>query len=284
MAKYSFIIPAYNVEKYIEQTINSIILQDFNDYEIIIVDDCSTDNTYNICTKYLNKKIKVYKNSSHKGVSYARNLAIEKSKGEYLIFVDGDDFVDKNALKTLEFRINKDNPDCVICNFKTIMESNNRRAVNSENIQRRNVYKKSKSEVLEYLYRLRMIFAVWRFVVKAKIIKDNNIRFTEGIVHEDEEWVPQMLLACETFTVQELPYYNYRVRDNSIMTNNDYKYKVKCLLRVCNNLLDYSDVVNNKYEKVFLQRCVYKNLFQSYLNIRKNSNPLKPIKTRKFKK
>lgn len=284
MIKYSFIIPAYNVEEYIEKTLLSILSQESDDYEVIVVDDCSTDKTLEICNKYKSKKIKIIANSVHKGVSQSRNVAIEKSKGEYLIFVDGDDFIDKDALKNLDFRIKKDNPDCVICNFKTVMETTNRRPVNSENIKRKNVYNKSKSEVLEYIYRLRMIFAVWRFVVKSKIVKDNKIKFIENIVHEDEEWVPRMLLACNSFTVQEKPYYNYRVRNNSIMTSNDYKYKVRCLLHVCNSLLDYSDAIENDYEKEFLQRCVYKNLFQSYLNIRKNSNPLKPIKTRKYKK
>ena len=100
---FSIIIPVYNCEKYIEETLNSIFEQDFNDYEVICIDDCSTDNSYNFLLKAQeqHKNLKVIKNTVNMHQGAARNRGIEASKGKYLWFVDSDDLLEKNALKNL---------------------------------------------------------------------------------------------------------------------------------------------------------------------------------------
>ena len=281
MIKFSIIIPTFNVDIYIEQAIDSVINQNYNEFEIIIVDDGSTDDTIKKCKKYSNPNIKLI-TIDHAGVSVARNVGINNATGDYLIFLDGDDYLEPFLLESAN-NLLRSNVDCIIGMFNTIKEKGIKKDIFCENVLRRNIKNKSQDLVLEYLYRLRLIFTVWRFIVKTSIVK-NKILFHEGIIHEDEEWVPQMLLNCKTFDVLNKPYYNYRLRKNSLMTSYDNEiYRAKCQIDVAQNLLSMTNQYDKQYQKMFLQRCAYKIIFQSYLTLRKNSSPIKPIKTRKYR-
>ena len=102
MIYFSIIIPAYNAEKYIELCLDSISKQSFNDYELIIINDGSTDHTFNICNRFaLNKKQIHLINKENAGVSVARNVGLQQAEGEYVLFVDADDILYPNALSTL---------------------------------------------------------------------------------------------------------------------------------------------------------------------------------------
>ena len=118
--KYSIIIPIYNTEKYLEKCLNSIINN--NNIEIILIDDASIDNSYEICLEYSKKydNIKVFHNEKNKGVSYCRNLGILNSKGEYLIFIDSDDTLYENTINKIDKKINKNNDIYFFKNYKII--------------------------------------------------------------------------------------------------------------------------------------------------------------------
>ena len=117
--KFSIIIPAYNAENSIQKSIDSILNQTYNNYEIIVVNDGSTDNTINLIEK--NSKIKII-NQKNLGVSSARNTGIENAKGDFIAFIDADDYIEKNYLEEFNNIIEKYNPDLIICG---INESNN---------------------------------------------------------------------------------------------------------------------------------------------------------------
>ena len=102
MIKYSFIVPCYNGEKYIVKCLDSILKQTSNNYEVIVINDGSTDNSINIINKYKNDKKIVIINQDNMGLSLARNNGINKAKGEYLIFVDCDDYIQNDFLKTID--------------------------------------------------------------------------------------------------------------------------------------------------------------------------------------
>ena len=101
--KFSIIVPVYNVEKYLEKCLESILNQTFKDFEAIIVNDGSTDNSQEIIDKYVNKDQKIFKSfkKENGGLSDARNFGIERAKGEYIVFLDSDDYIDENLLNTL---------------------------------------------------------------------------------------------------------------------------------------------------------------------------------------
>lgn len=104
----SIIIPVYNAEKFIEDTINTVINQTYDNYEIILIDDCSTDNSVNIINKYLTSNIKLYKNKENIGVGLTRNVGIKHSKGDYIAFLDADDLWDKEKLEK-QFKFMRNN-------------------------------------------------------------------------------------------------------------------------------------------------------------------------------
>ena len=111
--KISIIIPVYNVEKYLERCLNSIRNQSYDNLEVIMIDDCSTDNSYEICQKYEEKyNFKLLKNNDNKGLSYTRNRGIKESTGDYIGFIDSDDYVDSNYYESLLKNI-KENDICV---------------------------------------------------------------------------------------------------------------------------------------------------------------------------
>lgn len=121
MTKYSIIVPVYNSEDYIEDCIQSLLEQTYSDFEVIIINDCSTDNSFRICKKFEKKYpfIRVYNNLKNKGVSYSRNVGIKKSRAEYLMFLDSDDLLDKNSLELFNGVISKGKYDMVMANYDT---------------------------------------------------------------------------------------------------------------------------------------------------------------------
>ena len=173
--------------------------------------------------------------------------------------------------------ITKENKyDIFISRFLSVKENDECRDVVDKLYDQKKIDNKTTSDVVKYLYQKRMIFTVWRFVIKRKIIIDNNLYFIENIVHEDEEWVPRMLLSSKTFRFIPFEYYIYRIHPSSITSNlnmNNYL----CYLKVSQLLVEYSIKENIKYKKLFYQRCAYKNASLAYFGIRKLSKPMREI-------
>lgn len=115
----SIIVPIYNGEKYIEDCIKSILLQEYQDWELLLIDNASTDHSLQICREFACKddRIEVFQQHQNKGVSVARNLGIEKARGEYITFIDADDWVDKDYLERLLIVLQKKKADVVVCEY-----------------------------------------------------------------------------------------------------------------------------------------------------------------------
>lgn len=109
----SVIVPVYNAQKFIRQTIDSVLSQTYSEFELILVDDCSTDNSYDILCEYIEKdsRVKVYKNEKNMGVSYTRNFAVDKAQGEFVALIDSDDMWEQNKLKIQMQAISDNNAD-----------------------------------------------------------------------------------------------------------------------------------------------------------------------------
>ena len=183
----SIIVPLYNKEKFIYNCLNSIMIQSYKFYEVLIIDDGSTDNSAQICKKICdeNKKFKYYKKDNG-GVSSARNLGIENAMYEYIVFIDADDYVEKDYLKSLI----ENKSDLVVEGFK---KSEN------GNISEFHIFneKCNKKKVLEYLMNKKVanIFSVpYLKLYKTSYIKKYNIRFNEKLSFgEDFDFVLQYL-------------------------------------------------------------------------------------------
>ena len=221
MAEVSIIVPVYQVEKYIRQCVDSILAQTFTDFELILVDDGSKDNSGKICDEYARRdeRVKVI-HKENGGLSDARNKGMDQAVGNYFMFVDSDDYIAPTMVECLYKNIFNENADMVVCNYLYFFE-NDREKDFSTNIE---------SEVLSgteifYNRKNERNYGIWT-VAWNKLYKRatfGNIRFRFGKYHEDEFWANDIYqMDIKVVTIPECLYY-YRQRENSIMGKKSIK-------------------------------------------------------------
>lgn len=217
--KLSIIVPVYNVEKYLERCINSLLNQELDDYEIIFVDDGSTDSSSTILKKYQKlwpNIIRVFQ-KTNSGQSEARNYGLERAKGEYLAFVDSDDFVSKNCYVDLLKIAEKGQYDIVIFDaFREYLSY-------QEPMEASDTIKTSrKISCEEYVL---SIPGPWNKLIRKRLFIDHFLRFPSGIWYEDLAFIPQLGLYTNQIFYQKQKYYHYVQSVNSITRQQKYQEK-----------------------------------------------------------
>lgn len=232
MCKVSVIVPVYNVEKYLERCIKSLINQTFEDIEIIALNNGSTDKSLDILNYYAykDKRIRVI-NNKNIGVSKSRNIGIKEAKGEYIVFVDSDDWVDFNMIQLLHENISDNNCDLAMCTY--VREFRNHSKERIFNLPQVNLYShdKVKDQLLRKLVGplgkelanpeyLDVLGTVWAKMYKASILKEKNLRFIDlKEIGSGEDILFNIYVFNEVSKVILLnkPMYHYwRENDNSI--------------------------------------------------------------------
>lgn len=222
----SIIIPVYNVEDYIRQCIDSILTQTYREFEIILVDDGSIDKCSSICDEYAlaDGRVKVI-HKENGGLSDARNTGIHKALGEYLLFIDGDDFIEKNSLEKIVKAFKSESyPDILFLN--ALLYYNDGRILQYGNKLKNEYFNgKSKDFVLKQLSsRGQFHVSACLKAVKRTLILKNHIFFEKGIVGEDVDYSIKLYLIADTYSYLDIIYYYYRQeRTGSIMASNDSK-------------------------------------------------------------
>ncbi|MDY4931576.1 MAG: glycosyltransferase [Alistipes shahii] len=229
MAKISIIIPIYNVEKYLCRCIDSVLAQTLKDIEIIMVDDGSPDNCPILCDEYAKKdrRIKVL-HKKNAGLGYARNSGLEVATGEYIIFIDSDDYVSQNMFDRLYSVATRDQADAVFCGLQ--------RSFNEKNfLQKRDVTEETKM-CGEQVKKLALDFvasaphdnierhyemSVWHSIYRRELLEKNNIRFLSEreIVSEDLPFQVDFFLAADRVTFIPDILYTYCVNNSMSLTN-----------------------------------------------------------------
>lgn len=203
----SIIIPVYNVEKYLSDCINSVLDQTYKNFELILIDDGSKDASGKICDEFAmqDDRISVYhiKNS---GVSVARNLGIEKAKGDYIQFIDSDDTIDINMTEELVGGLEE--ADLVLCGYKRIMHKENKLI-----IPQKGVYDfKAFQYMLRYWLIDPIIGSPWNKLFNRKILLENNVKYEPNIIYaEDYLFNMRYLKYINTIAVIDKPLYNYNL-------------------------------------------------------------------------
>ncbi|MBR3674153.1 MAG: glycosyltransferase family 2 protein [Clostridia bacterium] len=221
----TIIIPTFNVEKYISKCIDSVLNQNIDNYEIIIIDDCSTDNTYQIIKKYaaIYKKITAIKLNKNYGQGYARNIAINRSKGVYLMFVDGDDWIESNSLLDLYLKSVNQNSEMTFYSGYNIQENGSKLINRSWSYN----YIFNKSKVYSYLDLLNNIWTLpvstCLILYKKSFIIKNNIKFIEGRIFEDNYFFTQSILNANNIYFYDKKIYYRLLRSNSTTHRTDDK-------------------------------------------------------------
>lgn len=217
--KVSVVVPFFNVENYIEKCIDSIVGQTYSNLEIILVNDGSTDRSYEICEEYANheKRIKlITKNNG--GISDARNAGLDAASGEYVFFVDSDDFLDLNAISVLKSRAEAYEADVVVCNYIYASMKKGNLIPLKTSADALEVYDTGTDfyrQCCRGKNRLGHSNLVWGKLYRLSLFK--NIRFPVGKIHEDELTIYKVLAeANRTVYIDDVLYY-YVVRAGSIM-------------------------------------------------------------------
>lgn len=214
---FSIIIPIYKVEEYIDRCVESVLNQNLDNIEIILVDDGSPDRCPEICDNYALKdsRIKVI-HKKNGGLSDARNAGIEIAKGKYIVFVDSDDYITENSLEKIS-PFTKDEPDIIVCDGKTIG--------GNYNLKHLDEFKEISMNGEDFLYYLmtngNMIITAWCNIYKKDFLNDYYFRFKYGILHEDEEFTPRVFLKAKSVVYSGVDFYRYIIRENSITTQKD---------------------------------------------------------------
>jgi glycosyltransferase involved in cell wall biosynthesis len=210
----SIIVPVHNVETYLEDCINSILLQDFVDFEVILVNDGSTDKSGEICDTFSQKdnRVKVV-HKKYGGVSSARNFGINMAQGEFIGFVDSDDRIDKKMYKELHRLSIETKSDIAICNLG--------REINGELINFETEFYQKEMDHAEAMRQL-FIGKLYRFSLCNKLYKKQcfeNVRFPEGRIHEDLSTTYKLFANANKAIYTNYIGYIYVKRQNSILTS-----------------------------------------------------------------
>ncbi|MBE6495804.1 MAG: glycosyltransferase [Methanobrevibacter thaueri] len=236
--KVSVIVPVYNASEYIGNTLNSIINQDFDGYEIIVIDDGSTDDSLDIINRTLENIEIPYEiiHQENAGVSVARNVGIEASKGDYLVFIDADDHVTPNHISTL---YNGESDFSLILYVKEDGDKLIHMDTYSEDMI-------STEDFIKKELNMEITFNFFQLMYKSSIIKDNNIRFTPGIVYgEDTEFAHKALFHGSQIAINnEVTYYYVQHSESAIKTTEYRRFGV---IKIFEDLADFYNK-NNKSE------------------------------------
>ena len=277
----SIIIPIYKVEKFINKCIDSIINQYIDGIEILLIDDGSPDNCGKIIDEYAlkYKYIKAY-HKENGGLSDARNYGIDKALGEYIWFIDSDDYIKNDCISKLIMNIKYANTDVFVIQSKIIKD---------EKIfdERNYTIKSKKYTSKEYMYQLKahpeaIIFCAQYEIVKRKLLIENNIYFLKGILHEDELWTPQVLICAQTIYYSGMNIYFHVMRSGSIMNSKNYERSGNSDIIVVQELLKIFE--NSKRDDLIYMRDNIANIYlqsvwkiPNFIEI-KNINRFLPIK------
>jgi Glycosyltransferases involved in cell wall biogenesis len=227
----SFVIPVYNVEKYLVKCLDSILVGNQFTGQVICVNDGSTDESGKILEQYALKYTNVeIITQSNAGLSAARNAGIKAAKGEYVCFLDSDDYWHPNVLDGLLEQVERDNLDVLRFRFQNVNEQYEVFNPYKHNHTKDNDYSKEVTDGVTFLNeRMGTQCYAAMFIIKRSLLVDDRCFFTEGIYFEDTEWMPRMLIKAKRVASSNTIVYNYLMREGSI-TNAIERNKQKKIL------------------------------------------------------
>lgn len=257
---FSIIVPVYNTEAYLHDCVDSMLAQDFTDYEVILVDDESPDSSPAICDAYAEQyqNIRVI-HKKNGGVSAARNTGIKAAKGEYILFSDSDDFfVGHNAFRILAQELKNLSPDMLLFLPAEYDAAGTKRIKTYSDGEWEQHKLLQADDIVNSIY---LATGIWVTQVMSKIIKrsfclDHRLLFAKGVYHEDDEWVARAYLCHPAISFLYLPLYGRRIRENSITTSVDKRVRQK---NIYDNITVTAMMLSNpggKPHKHYMRYCV----------------------------
>jgi len=235
----SVIVPIYNIENYLKKCLQTLMNQSFGSYEVILVDDGSTDGSKKIAESYSEEYSEIFTLvcQENRGLSEASNTGMKFAKGKYLCFVDSDDYVETDYLQKLHECAESTEADLVFCAFRSVDEKGNV----IKNIEEAG-FEPGKGYTIEERKDLLLTQnAAWNKLYKRDIIESNHLQFTPGAWYEDLRFVKKYMLFASVFAYCDSILYNYLIRQGSIMNSMSSKRNIE--------IVDAIDEVKHFYEE-----------------------------------
>lgn len=246
----SVIVPVYNTGKYLKKCVDSILNQTigFNNLELIIVNDGSSDDSDSIIKEIINKNNKIkYFSKENGGQGSARNLGLKHATGEYISFVDSDDWIDTKMYEDLYNIAIKENIDIITCNYTKVYDKH------IEEISFRSIEDEHKNFII-------MNTGPCNMLIKRSLLKKINFKFPEKIIYEDLAVIPSLAFYDINIKLIEKSYYNYYIRSGSSMNKKEYNQKLNDIFIAINNLYDVWSKIDkekryySEIEYIFIRR------------------------------
>ena len=271
MKKISIIVAVFNVQKYIDKCIKSILNQTLKDIELIIINDGSTDNSIDKINEIKDDRITII-NKKNEGVSIARNLGLSIATGEYVIFVDSDDFIiNRNDLENMYIQISNSKSEILSGNASLFYDDKN----SYKDMNKNAYYNLNQTMTIDkFLLHSKVcdISPVWMYLYNREFLINNNIRFKENRCHEDELFVYQALTKAKKIDIYSNNFYAYRQRCNSrnnVVTtkNGEDIIQTSLDLEADFNLLENIEVRNFLFNRSF--NIILENIYKYKIYNRK---------------
>lgn len=269
MVKISIIVPVYNVEKYFKNCIESILNQTFKDFELILVNDGSTDSSGDICNEYAKKddRIKVI-HQGNKGQASARNRGLDIARGKYIGFVDSDDTIHPRMYEILYKSIKDSYSKIVISNYKDVYNQDNLEYDDIKDIKMDEI---NNIDIINRLYDSEvwtLLVVPWNKLYSREIF--DGVRYPEGRIIEDEAIIHELLYKSKKLLYIDIKLYNYLHREGSTTSNKSLKKKIDWILALSDRMKFLNKVgLDNIYNKTTI---IYINTFFKTYNSLIESN------------
>lgn len=257
MIKISVVVPVYNASNTIERCVDSIMSNKFDDLEVILIEDCSKDDSLNKCKSLAEKypQVRCVHNEVNRGVSYTRNRGLDEATGEYIMFVDSDDWVAPNYYALFDNAINQNPDSLIICGYVNHDEMmNGRKDDICYSEKSSDLLKLDLKDEIKNIYDKCLLQQLWNKIFVTKIIKENNIRFDESIsIGEDLRLILQYITLSKISSVVFInePLYHYmRDQKDSLM----YKVGTESVEEPLKNLRSLYEIMG--YDKDLIEKTI----------------------------
>lgn len=258
--KISIVIPIYKVESMLRKCLDSVTNQTYQNLEIILIDDGSPDNCGKICDEYAEKDSRVIViHKTNGGLSDARNMGLQRASGEYIMFVDSDDYIEQTACQKFSEYF-KETPDVIIGDC--ITENKGYSIKHYQNLEIGNIFT-GKEYMLKALEAGQFPVVVWLNVYKRSFLNENHLIFKKGRLHEDIEFIPKVFYYAKRVVYSKNKFYYYITNEYSISSAKDKTKHCKDIYETC---IELENLVGEK-ENIKLKKFLNNFLCDCYLGI-----------------